>query len=197
MSHQHFELRSGRRPTPDGTRESRLRAIEAGQRQLANSPDDPSALNTLSWNLLFAPVELRENTMALQLSRKCNEAAKGQAVYRNTLGLALYRNQLWDEARETLLLNLDQSTPDQLTFDLAILALAALQKKERATGESYYIWARKNFADHPPLAPADYFDTRQLFEELEELRRNSVAAPVDQYPGKFPKCQLTGNHKRG
>ena len=180
VSHQPFTLKSGRRPTPDGTQESRLRAIEAGKRQLDNLPDDPGANNTLSWNLLLAPEELRDNALALQLSRKCNEAVKGQSVYRNTLGLALYRNQLWDEARETLLLNLDQSTPDQLTLDLVILALTALQNKEGATGESYYIWARKNFADHPPIAPADYFDARQLFEELEELRRNSIVAPLDQ-----------------
>ena len=179
-THPGFVLKPDLPMSPDGSLESRKHAIEAARLQLEKSPDDAFANNNLSWNLLLAPTEFRENATALELSRKCNEAVKGAAAYRNTLGLALYRNQLWDEARELLLLNLDQSAPDQLTLDLVILSMTALQKQDRSTSESYFVWAKKNFADHPPISPADRIDTRQLLDELEELRRHSVVAPLVQ-----------------
>ena len=179
-SHRSFVLKTGLPLSPDGTTENRKNAIEAARLKLYKSPEDAGANNNLSWNLLLAPPKLRENATALQLSRKCNETVKGYAAYRNTLGLALYRNQLWDEAGQLLLLNLDQSAPDQLTLDLVILSMTALQKQDRSTGESYSVWAKKNFADHPPISPTDRIDTRQLLDELEELRRHSIVVELVQ-----------------
>ena len=69
-----------------------------------NAPDNPAMLNELAWFLLTVPdKKLRRPAEALDLSHQSVKlAAQNAGNEYNTLGLALVRNSLWEEAFTTL-----------------------------------------------------------------------------------------------
>ena len=139
--------------------------ITAARSLLAIQPSDPRAQNTLAWRLLMAPAEFRSDAEALELARKSAAADPNNAPVRNTLGLAYYRSELYAEAEQELMKNLDTSDKSQLTLDLIILSMTAMQQERKSASQSFYIWAQQNHAEHPSLERLLAQEILQLFRE--------------------------------
>jgi tetratricopeptide (TPR) repeat protein len=85
---------------------------------------DAQHYNNLAWRLATGPAELRDPVQALALARKAVAMAPGQAIYLNTLGVALFRAGLHAEAIDTLEKSLAASKGESDGFDLFFLAMA-------------------------------------------------------------------------
>jgi serine/threonine protein kinase len=73
------------------------------RKSLESRPDNPAPLNDLAWYLVAVPDPARRRPQeALDLARRAVRVAPDPSPYYNTLGLAEYRNGLWDEAIVTL-----------------------------------------------------------------------------------------------
>lgn len=145
--------------------------ITAARSVLAASPNDSRAQNALAWQLLMAPAEFRSDAEALELARKSAASDPNNAAVRNTLGLACFRAGLFAEAEQELLKNQDTSEKSQLTLDLIILSMSALQREQPSDSQSFYVWAQQNLVDHPPQYIPLSQEILKLFEEHRELAR--------------------------
>lgn len=141
------------------------------------NPDSARTQNMLAWRLLVAPQEFRSDVEALELARRSNITNPNSAAYRNTLGLACFRNQLFNEAEALLRQNLNTSSPEDLTLDLIILSMIARHQNQPSTSESFRIWAEQNFAASPPATDEALADTQILFAEDRDTARNSPQSP--------------------
>ena len=65
-------------------------------------PRSAEGLNQRAWNLLTGPPGNRDNARALELIQKAFKFEPNEAMYLNTLGVALYRNDRFTEAIATL-----------------------------------------------------------------------------------------------
>lgn len=141
------------------------------------NPESPHLQNMLAWRLLIAPPELRSDVEALELARRSNISNPNYAAYRNTLGLACFRNQLFDEADALLQHNLKTSSPADLTLDLIVLSMIARNQNKRSTSESFRIWAEQNFAANPPATDDAMADIHVLFAEDRDIAQHAAADP--------------------
>jgi Tfp pilus assembly protein PilF len=93
--------------------------------------------------LLTGPEKLRNATEALPHAQKADGLAGGRALFKNTLGVALYRNGKYQEALQVLQQSLESSKGEQDAFDLFFIAMChhRLGKAARAR-ESYERAAR-------------------------------------------------------
>ncbi|MGB2663487.1 MAG: serine/threonine-protein kinase [Candidatus Acidiferrum sp.] len=125
-------------------------------------PESATAFNRLAWFLLTAPdAGLRRPREALDLSRKSLKLAGDNAGPEyNTLGLALIRNKLWEEAVETLNKSAKfnkQADPG----DFFLLALAEHGRGNKADAELHFNRAVELARKTPNLDP----DTREFWSE--------------------------------
>lgn len=67
-------------------------AIELYRGSLERNPDVAEPCNRLAWLYLMAPVALRDVKATLTLAEKAVRLTPGNGLYRNTLGLAYYRD---------------------------------------------------------------------------------------------------------
>jgi serine/threonine protein kinase/WD40 repeat protein len=107
------------------------------ERAAAKSPGNARILNSLSWNLLICPEDLRAPDKSLELAKKAVEI-DGQAIYLNTLGTAQYRAGLYTEAVETLRRSLGDGSADAAAFDYWVLACCHAKLGEREQTEQMY-----------------------------------------------------------
>src|SRR5262249_53521448 len=91
------------------------------RRALDLEPDSPYACNGLAWAYLTAPESLRDVKVALPLAEKAMRRAPGNAAYRTTLGVALYRAGRYREAAELLRANVQGKGDRYLATDLYFL----------------------------------------------------------------------------
>ncbi len=136
------------------------------------NPDSPHAQNLLAWRLLAAPQELRSDVEALELARRCNQTVPNYPAYRNTLSLACFRNQLFDEAEALLRQNLKSSSPEDLTLGLIVLSMIARHQNEPSMSESFRTWAEQNFTANPPARDEALADIQVLFAEDQNIEQN-------------------------
>jgi tetratricopeptide (TPR) repeat protein len=126
--------------SPDETAQAEiaryLRALEA-------DPNNPRAHNELAWTLLFAPPDLQNSAEAVRLASRALELKPGDSNYRNTLGVALYRNGRFREAVDCLSLNLPSQNDEGLPFDLYYLAMSHLKLGEVARAKEVLVWAER------------------------------------------------------
>lgn len=151
----------------------RVSALSRAEQRWAAFPDDASSMNSLAWSLSVAPLHLRNPEKALALARRCCELQPGFPGYRNTLALACLRQGLLEEAEFLLHQNLRESTPDQLTLDLLLLAIVVAQQGHFDNAMAWQRLAMLNCREHPPISVADHQDACQLLTELRELRSSS------------------------
>jgi eukaryotic-like serine/threonine-protein kinase len=106
------------------------------------------ANNNLAWALLAGPPELRDPNEALTLARKAVERLGDDPHQTKTLGVALYRNDRYDEAVAVLEKSLATSKDETVAIDLFFLAMcrhrlgdadAAKKDRDRAVA-----WVRDN-----------------------------------------------------
>jgi serine/threonine protein kinase/WD40 repeat protein len=150
------------------TREQEARqSIAQNRRRVDANPDDAEATNALAWWYLIAPESLRDAGAALPLAEKGVRLEPGDAMYRNTLGLAYYRTGRYREAVATLRPNLDIQEKWGLAFDLYILAMSHHRLGETARASVYYDWAVRWPRTDPHLKPA-------LLQELDLFRSEAA-----------------------
>ncbi len=105
------------------------------------NPDDAATCNELAWVLLFSPSQLRDSAEALRLASHAMSMAPDNANYRNTLGVAYYREGRYREATDCLSKNLTSQQDDGLPFDLYFLAMSHFQLGDQERGRELLVWA--------------------------------------------------------
>ncbi len=140
-------------------------AEAAFRKSLVNQPDNPDPLNSLAWLLATAPDRRqRRPEDALKLARQAVQEAPDVATNYNTLGVAEYRNGLWDEAIATLNKSIAMCEGTDPT-DFFFLAVAHRQRGDRDQAERAFHRgvevARKN-------APS-LWEWRMIWAEAAEL----------------------------
>jgi eukaryotic-like serine/threonine-protein kinase len=126
------------------TREQKAtQAIEHGRLALKGNPDCARACNNLAWAYLTAPEALRDVKAALPLAENAVRLEEKNAVFRNTLGVAYYREGRYREAVEILRTNLDSQADWALAFDLYFLAMSHHRLGETVRARDYYDWAAR------------------------------------------------------
>jgi len=122
------------------------KAESAYRKACEAQPDNPQSLNDLAWFLLTVPDQrLRRPEEALELARKSVKlAGENAGAEYNTLGLALIRNKLWDEALTILNKSVEFSNGSEPT-DFFFLAMVYQSRGARADAE-------RNFARGADLA---------------------------------------------
>jgi eukaryotic-like serine/threonine-protein kinase len=113
-------------------------ALDNYRRAVAMNPGRADTCNNLAWAYLTAPEALRDVKAALPLAEKASRLAPENAVYRNTLGVAYYRDGRFREAVETLRPNLEHQEDRLLAFDLYFLAMSHHRLGEAARARDYY-----------------------------------------------------------
>jgi hypothetical protein len=151
-------------------REQKAReAINQYRLAVEAAPDNPRACNDLAWIYLTAPAALRDVKAALPLAEKAVRLAAGNALYRNTLGVAYYRTGRYREAVETLRPNLDKQNDMGLAFDLYFLAMSHHRLGETARARDYFDWAARWTRAQPGLSAAYREELTAFRSEAEEL----------------------------
>jgi serine/threonine-protein kinase len=144
-------------------------AEAAFRRSLAYRPDNSYTINSLAWNLVIAPGhEKRDPTEALALARRAVQLAPQNRTNVNTLGVALYRAGLLDEAITTLrrsaVLNGGKDSSDWF-----FLAMACYRRGELNEAAGYFvrgIHAFRNFRQDGPEYATFWAEASDLFGAL-------------------------------
>jgi tetratricopeptide (TPR) repeat protein len=136
-------------------------ALAAGEASLRLKPDqaepDQAELrprlalvcNDLAWTLATGPVHTRDPARALDLARRAVELTPDQAIYHNTLGVALYRAARYDESVTVLERSLAAGRGEADAFDLFFLAMARHQLGQIARARADFDRAVRWRRDHP------------------------------------------------
>jgi WD40 repeat protein len=155
---------------PGLTREERARrAIERGRREVKANPDSAPACNGLAWAYLTAPEALRDVPAAVPLAEKAARLAPGNALFRNTLGLAYYRAGRCHEAVEVLRPNVEKEQDWALAYDLYFLAMSHHRLGETARAHDYYDWAVRWVSMQRELEPSTLEELTTFRTEAKEL----------------------------
>jgi serine/threonine-protein kinase len=108
------------------------------RKSLESNPNNSYPLNAMAWYLLTAPDRRqRRPEEALELSRRAVKAAPDMATYSNTLGLAEYRNGLWDAAIATLKKSIEMNKGNDPS-DFLILAMSQWRRGDRVEAERLF-----------------------------------------------------------
>jgi serine/threonine protein kinase/WD40 repeat protein len=149
--------------------EKALRAIKRYRLGVNTEPDNPMAYNNLAWAYLTAPEPLRDVKTGLSLAEKAARLEPGNALIRNTLGLAYYRAGRFREAVKTLRLNLDRQDDSGLAWDHFFLAMSYQRLGETTRARDYYDWAVRWAKAQRNLSAADVEDLAVFRAEAEKL----------------------------
>jgi tetratricopeptide (TPR) repeat protein len=144
-------------------------AQAAYRTSLAYQPDNTYSINSLAWNLATTPGhEKRDPTEALTLARRAVQLAPQNRTNVNTLGVALYRAGLLNEAISTLrrsaVLNGGKDSSDWF-----FLAMAHYRRGELNEAASYFvrgIHTFRNFNQDGPEYAAFWAEASDLFGAL-------------------------------
>jgi tetratricopeptide (TPR) repeat protein len=126
-------------------------------------PNHVLANNNLAWLLVAGPKELRDAQTALPLARKAVELEPQNALYLNTLGVALYRNGKYAEAISVLEKSLAASRGRSDAFDQFFLAMCHHQLGEPAKAKDCYDQALKWVQGQHDL-PASWIEDLTAFQ---------------------------------
>ena len=146
-------------------------AIEQYRAAVAAKADDPDACNSLAWAYLTAPEPLRDVKAAVPLAEKAVRLASGNAHYRNTRGVAYYRDSRYRDAVDALRPNLDRQDDKGLAFDLYFLAMSYQQLGETGRARDYYDWAVRWVGAQRDLPPGHQEELAQFRAEAAKLLR--------------------------
>jgi serine/threonine protein kinase/tetratricopeptide (TPR) repeat protein len=108
------------------------------RRAIASSPNNPRLLNGLSWALLsVADPDQRRPEEALPLARRAVQLKTETWYIYNTLGLAEYRNDHWDEAISSLNRSVELDKGSKPT-DFFFLAMALWRRGDKSEAEQFF-----------------------------------------------------------
>ncbi len=101
------------------------------------------------WHLVAHALEPRDAERGLRLIQKALQKEPNASLYLNTLGVAQYRNGLYDEAVATLEKSLAAGKGDWDAFDLYFLAMCHAKLKKPGQG-ARVLRRRREMARHSP-----------------------------------------------
>jgi tetratricopeptide (TPR) repeat protein len=109
---------------------------------------DPNTLNALAWFLATTPcTEFQDPHRAVELARQAVAHATDNAVYQNTLGVALFRAGDWGASRDALCKSIDLGNGGD-SSDFFFLAMAHWQLGERDKAKEWHekaiAWMHEN-----------------------------------------------------
>jgi len=132
---------------------------------LLTSPNNPTLLNNLAWYLLSVPDRrLRRPKEALQLARQLVKGSPDNGGYYNTLGLAEYRNDLWDDAIAALGQSVEKNNGSEPT-DFFFLAMAHWKRGDKGDAEIMFQRGVEKASKDAP----DEWEWRMFWAEAAEL----------------------------
>jgi tetratricopeptide (TPR) repeat protein len=143
--------------------------IDRYRRELKANPESAKVCNSLAWLLVTAEADLRDVKAALPLAEKALRLESDNAHFRNTLGVAYYRDGRYRDAIETLRPNLEKQADGVLAFDLYFLAMSYHRLGETSRGRDYYNWAVRWAQVQDGLTPAQYDQMTTFRVEAEAL----------------------------
>jgi tetratricopeptide (TPR) repeat protein len=156
-------------------RQARLRVARLLQERLLMRQDSdwliehkaatPQVLNNRAWELVTGPTDQRDPARALRLARLAVEQEPQNATLLNTLGVALYRNGHYREARATLEKSLQQSKGETDAFDLFFLAMCHARLGEREEAMRCFTRAVRWVKDRKGRLSAAWAEELKAFEE--------------------------------
>jgi len=129
------------------------------------NPDSRYRLNRLARLLVSVPGRSRRRPEeALQLARRALKGTPDVATYYNTLGLAEYRNGLWDEAVVSLNKSAEMNKGSDPT-DFLFLAMAHWRRGDKGEAEQFYQRGVKGSSK----GATDNWEWRMFWAEAAEL----------------------------
>jgi tetratricopeptide (TPR) repeat protein len=140
------------------------------------------AENNLAWLLATCPkTEIRDPKEALEHARQAIKLEPRQANFWNTLGVACYRNGLWNEAKDALHKAMEIRGEGD-SFDWFFLALTELKQGHKAES---MVWFEKAVSWHHQIKPDDE-ELRHF--HLEAAEALGVSAPTTRrHPDPGPR----------
>jgi serine/threonine protein kinase/WD40 repeat protein len=164
----HFELRDVGQLLQEAAGHIRAnehaKALEALRQAVKIGPDNATAHKNLAWLLLTAPQELRDPALALAEARKAVELEPKQFLFRNTLGVALYRSGQFAEAVPVLEQSLREGKGQADAFDLFFLAMSHHRLGEPAKAKQCQERAAAWFQDRQGKLPAQWTHELTAFQ---------------------------------
>jgi serine/threonine protein kinase/WD40 repeat protein len=159
--------------TPNGMVADARAHAEAGQhaealallRQATKTyPKHATAHNNLAWLLLTGPEKFRNAKEALPHAQQADILSGGRAIYKNTLGVALYRNGKYKDAVSVLEKSLESSQGSQDAFDLFFLAMCHHELGDAAKAKECHDRAGRWFEERRGKLQASWIDELTAFQ---------------------------------
>jgi serine/threonine protein kinase/WD40 repeat protein/Tfp pilus assembly protein PilF len=158
-------------------------AVELLRQAVRIDPDHAAAHNDLAWLLVTGPLELRDVKESLPHARKADELSGGKPLYKNTLGVALYRNGLYQEAVPVLEKSFEGNKGRLDAFDLFFLAMCHHQLGDAAKAKDLFEQASRWFAEKRGQLPAQYVEELTAFQaEAREVLSKQPTPPPEGGP---------------
>jgi WD40 repeat protein len=153
------------------------KALEELRQAVQIAPDCAAAHNNLAWLLLAGPKALRDPKQALSLTRKAVELEPKQAIYVDTLGVALYYTGHFADAIPVLQRSLREQAGQTEAFDLFFLAMCHHRLGDAAKAKDCLQRGKQWFAKRKGQLPAAWLEELSAFQaEADAL----LAQPPDQ-----------------
>jgi tetratricopeptide (TPR) repeat protein len=140
-------------------------------------PKTPVALNGGAWDYAAGPEAERDPERALPLAEKAVELAPTESMYRNTLGVVLYRLGRYADARAALEKSLELGKGDWDAFDLFFLAMCHHHLGDAAKAKECFDRAVKWTAAQKNLS-AQYVEELRAFRAEAETELQTTRDQV-------------------
>ncbi|HKB41633.1 MAG TPA: tetratricopeptide repeat protein, partial [Gemmataceae bacterium] len=150
----------------------RSQAAADFEKAMELKPDQAHLCNDLAWLLVAGPKELHNGTKAVPYAERAVKLAPKNWWYQNTLGVALYRVNRYQEAITPLEASLKGNSGKTDAFDLFFLALCHAKLGDAAKAKDCYDQAVK-WVDGQKNLPAAWIEELKAFRaEAEEVLRS-------------------------
>jgi serine/threonine protein kinase/WD40 repeat protein/Tfp pilus assembly protein PilF len=140
------------------------KALAALRQAVKTAPGFAPGHNNLAWLLATGPKELRDPQQALTEARKAVELCPDQAMYLNTLGVALYYTGRFADAIPILERSLREQGGQAEAFDLFFLAMCYHRLGEAAKAQDYLERGKQWFRKHKETLPAGWGEEMTTFQ---------------------------------
>jgi tetratricopeptide (TPR) repeat protein len=137
----------------------------AFRKSLDYNPNNSYPLNALAWYFLTAPDRRRRRPEeALELARRAVKEGPDIATYYNTLGLAEYRNGLYEQATATLRKSIEMNKGTDPS-DFFFLAMALRQRGDRPEADRVF----DRGVEIARKSPSEVWEWSMLWAEAADL----------------------------
>jgi serine/threonine-protein kinase len=149
-------------------------AVAAFRNSLALNPNNSYPLNALAWYLVTAPDHRKRNPEeALKLARKAVKEGPDVATNYNTLGLAEYRNGLYEQAITALKKSIEMNEGTDPS-DFFFLAMALHQRGDPAEADRIF----ERGAEIARKSPSSEWEWTMLWGEAAEFLGKPGPVPI-------------------